>query len=65
MDEDIAQGEKVTVLNLLGQQVNKTYEIRPSVTQTTLDLSNLATGAYMLKVETLSGTAIKEIVINK
>ena len=65
LDEDIAQGEKVTVLNLLGQQVNKTYEIRPSVTQTTLDLSNLATGAYMLKVETLSGTAIKEIVINK
>jgi hypothetical protein len=65
IDEDIAQGEKVSVLNLLGQQVNPTYEIKPSVTQTTLDLSNLATGVYVLKVETLSGTAVKEIVINK
>lgn len=65
MADDIAEGEKVSVLNLLGQQVRQTIEIRPSVTLTTLDLSSLETGLYVLKIETTSGTAVKEITISK
>jgi hypothetical protein len=63
--DDIATGATVTAYNMLGQQVNAPINIRAGITQTVLDLSNLETGVYMLKVETTSGTAVKEITINK
>ena len=64
--DDISDwGEKVSVLNLLGQQVKPTTEIKANVTLTTLDLSSLDAGVYVLKIETLYGSAVKEITINK
>jgi PKD repeat protein len=65
MADDIAKGAKVSVFNILGQNTNNNMEIKPNVTITELNLSHLETGAYMLKIETPAGTAIKPIVINK
>lgn len=65
LNSDIAQGAKVTVLNILGEQVSAPIEIKAGITSTVLDLQYLVSGAYMLKVETASGTGIKTIAINK
>jgi hypothetical protein len=65
MNPDIAQGAKVTVLNILGEEVSAPIEIKAGITSTILDLKYLDSGAYMLKIETAAGTAIKTIAINK
>ena len=65
MNADIAQGAKVSVLNILGEEVSPAIEIKAGITSTILDLKHLDSGAYMLKIETPTGTAIKTIEINK
>jgi hypothetical protein len=65
LSEDIANGAKVSVYNILGAQVNETIEVKSNITKTALNLNNLESGVYMLKVETPNGTAVKQIVINK
>lgn len=65
MEADIAQGATVTVINILGEAVNAPIEIKAGITSTVLDLKHLDSGAYMLKIETATGTAIKTIAINK
>ena len=65
LTSDIAQGAKVTAINILGEQVSEPIEIKAGITQQMIDLSNLPSGAYMLKIETTTGTAIKTIAINK
>jgi PKD repeat protein len=65
MAADIAQGAKVTVVSILGEDVSAPIEIKAGVTSQVLDLRYLDAGAYMLRIETTSGTAIKTIAINK
>jgi hypothetical protein len=65
MTDDIAKGATVSIYNLLGEQTNAPIEIKPNVTQATLNLSNLEPGAYLMKIETVSGTGIKQLIINK
>ncbi len=63
--DDIANGANVSVFNILGEQVSETITVKPSVTKSVLNLSNLESGVYLLKVETPTGTAVKQIAINK
>ena len=65
MADDIAKGAKVSVYNIAGSQVGQITEIKPNVTNTAVNYSNLDAGAYMMKIETPAGTAIKQFTINK
>jgi hypothetical protein len=65
MTDDIAKGAKVSVFNIIGEQVSQTIEIKPNVTNTAVNYNNLDAGAYMMKIETPAGTAIKQFTINK
>ena len=54
----------VSLLNALGQQVQtRTIELNADGTESTLDVSSLATGIYTLRVQTGSQIATKQIAV--
>lgn len=63
--EDLNAGATITVLNILGQPMGSSFEMKPNEFSSVLDLGGLSSGAYMLKVETTGGTAVKAITIAK
>ncbi len=65
MSDDIAKGATISVFNIAGAQVGQAIEIKPNVTNTAVNYSNLDAGAYLMKIETPTGTAIKQFTINK
>jgi PKD repeat protein len=65
MTSDIANGATVFVYNVMGELTNNIIDIKPNTTSATLNLNNLDPGVYLLKVQTPTGTAIKQIIISK
>ena len=65
LEHAYSESIKMTVYNILGEAVSEVITVKPNTTNAILDLNNLESGLYLLKVETPNGTAVKELTINK
>lgn len=54
----------VTVYNVLGETVLTTPKYKAGVAQVELNLSNAASGLYIVKVQSSNGTAIKQLTVS-
>jgi len=57
------QVESIRVYNLLGQQVSEITEIE-SGTHTEYDIGNLSPSAYIIKLNTVSGSVSKKVIVD-
>jgi hypothetical protein len=60
-----AEQTKITVTNLVGQQVAVVAEGMMSSNTISVDLSNQASGVYMLNIQTANHNVVKRIVVSK
>jgi parallel beta-helix repeat protein len=58
---EIVQKSEIEILNINGQTIETIYN---NDTKTTIDLGNLSSGVYIIKVKTDKGTAIKKFIKN-
>ncbi len=54
----------VTVYNILGETVFTTSKMKAGVAQVELNLSHVASGLYMVKIQSSNATAVKQLTVN-
>jgi hypothetical protein len=65
MTSDMTGGATIYVYSMIGEQVGQPTAIKPGMTSSSLDLTGFDVGVYTVKIQTPSGTAIKEISLTK
>lgn len=64
VDGNVSPNMTVTVFNLLGEEVVSPAFYKAGTTNMQVDLSGVSNGLYLVKVQSINGTAVKQISVN-